>query len=81
MDDGADRQKVCIYTHQFKISGHLGIYPGVRLTDYMNESKDFISITDAEIFSRDGGPAIRSKFINVRKDDIEIIFPEDSILS
>ena len=81
MNDQEDKQKVRIYTPHFKITGYLGIYAGVRLTDYMNESKDFISITDAEVISRDGKPVVRAKFINVRKEDIEIIFPEDAILA
>lgn len=81
MDNGADKQKVCVYTRQFKITGYLGIYQGVRLTDYMNESKTFISITEADVSYPDGKPVIRSKFINVRKDVIEIIFPVDAVIA
>lgn len=81
MNDALDKQKVCVYTRQFKIAGYLGIYQGVRLTDYMNESKAFISITEASVSYHDGKPVIRSKFINVRKDNIEIILPEDSLIA
>ena len=80
MNDIVDKQKVYIFTHRFKIVGFLNIYPGVRLTDYMNESSAFLSITLAEVSRHDGSSVIRSKFLNVRKDDIEIIFPENSIL-
>jgi hypothetical protein len=47
----------------------------------MNESKPFISVTDAEVkhLSSDGGAVIKTAFLNVRKDDIEIVVPEDAI--
>lgn len=79
-DQVVDKQKVCIFTHQYKIIGYLSIYPGVRLTDYMNESKSFISVTDAEVFNHHEAVILRTKFLNVRKDDIEIILPEDAIV-
>ena len=78
-DQAVDKQKVCIFTHQFKIVGYLSIYRGVRMTDYMNESNSFISITDIEVSDHHGNVIVRSKFLNVRKDDIEIILPEDSV--
>lgn len=81
MSDDAGKQKVLIFTHRFEIKGYMSIYQGVRLTDYMNESKTFISVTDAEVkpLSSDGGAAIKTAFLNVRKDDIEIVVPEDAI--
>jgi hypothetical protein len=51
MSDDAGKQKVLIFTHRFEIKGYIGVYQGVRLTDYMNESKAFISVTDAEVKS------------------------------
>jgi hypothetical protein len=80
MNEDVGKQKVCVYTRQFKITGQLAIYPGVRLTDYMNESKGFISITDADVAHHDGKPVVKSKFINIRKDGIEIILPEDMVV-
>ena len=79
-DQSVDRQKVCILTHQYKINGYVNIYPGVRMTDYMNESKAFISVTDAEVVNHHGTVILRAKFMNVRKNDIEIILPDDAML-
>jgi len=78
MDDEG-KQKIRIFTRQFEIVGDLHIYPGIRLTDFMNESKDFISVTDAEVRRPADGKLISAKFLNVRKDEIEIILPEELI--
>ncbi len=75
------KQKVYIFTHQFEIIGDLNMFQGVRLTDYMNESNTFISVTSAEICRRGGEMIMKAKFMNVRKDEIEIIVPEDMIIS
>ncbi|RJP94246.1 MAG: hypothetical protein C4518_03685 [Desulfobacteraceae bacterium] len=81
MSDDAEKQKVIIFTHHFEIKGYMSIYQGVRLTDYMNESKAFISVTDAEVkhHQHNGAPPMKAAFLNVRKDDIEIVVPEDAI--
>jgi hypothetical protein len=76
--DNEGKQKMRIFTRQFEIVGDLHIYPGVRLTDFMNESKDFISITDVEVRRPADGVLINAKFLNVRKHEIEIILPEES---
>jgi hypothetical protein len=81
MNEDAGKQKVIIFTHQFEIRGSLNIYQGVRLTDYMNESKLFISVTDIEVKRKSGDFKMKAGFLNVRKDDIEMIIPEDSVLS
>jgi hypothetical protein len=78
MDDEG-KQKIHIFTRQFEIVGDLHIYTGVRLTDFMNESKDFISVTDVEVRRPADGTLISAKFLNVRKDEIEIILLEEMI--
>ena len=45
--DVETEQDIVILTDTLRIEGTLGIFSGVRLTDYMNESKPFIPITDA----------------------------------
>ena len=73
------KQKIRIFTRQFEIVGDLHIYRGARLTDFMNESKDFISVTDAEVRRLADGTLISAKFLNVRKGEIEIIMPAGMI--
>lgn len=81
MQKDSPQQKVIIFSQHFQISGCLSIYEGVRLTDYMNESKDFISVTDAEIKCREKGTTLQASFFNIRKDDIEIVIPEGTIIA
>ena len=79
MNDGPGKKKVVIFTRQFEITGNLHLYYGVRQTDYMNESKDFISLTDVEVRRQNGEAILESSFLNVRKDQIEIIMPDDLV--
>ena len=81
MNEDAGKQKVIIFTRQFEIKGNLNIYQGVRLTDYMNESKLFISVTDVEVKRQSGQIMMKAGFLNVRKDEIEMIVPEDSVVT
>jgi len=81
MNEDAGKRKVLIFTRQFEIKGDLNIYQGVRLTDYMNESKPFVSVTDVEVKGRSGEMRMTSKFLNVRRDDIEMIVPEDALVA
>ncbi len=81
MNEDAGKQKVVIFTPQFEIRGSLNIYQGVRLTDYMNESNSFISVTDVQVKLLNGAIKMRSGFLNVRKDVIELILPEDSVIT
>lgn len=81
MNDDVGKQKVVIFTHHYEITGNLNIYQGVRLTDYMNESNAFISVTDVEVKRQSGESLMKAAFLNVRKDDIEMIVPENSIIS
>ena len=80
MDDDAGKKKVMIFTRQFEVRGSLNIYEGVRLTDYMNESKAFISVTDVLVKRRGAGVFLKAQFLNVRKEEIEMIVPEDSVI-
>jgi len=81
MNEEAGKQKVIIFTRQFEIKGDLNIYQGVRLADYMNESKSFISVTDAEVRRQNGEVKMNAGFLNVRKEDIEMIVPADAVIS
>ena len=48
-DDIETRTKVTILTDTYRIKGFIDLVPGARVTDYINEAKDFIALTDAEV--------------------------------
>ncbi len=79
MEEKDDRMEVHIFTSQFKLIGHISIYSGVRLTDYMNESKPFVSLTDVRGYDLYGKELFVAGFLNVRRDDISIIIPSDKL--
>ena len=68
--------RVVIFTRDFKIIGDIGLMPGVRLTDYMVETKLFIAVTDAEVTSIGGdGSIIATGFLDVNRDTIQFVQP------
>jgi len=76
MDPRMDATRVAIYTRDFRIVGFIGLMPGVRLTDYMVETKSFIAVSDAEVSALGGdGRIIEKGFIDVNRDTIQFVKP------
>ena len=77
MDANETRTKVAILTGTYQIKGYIDILPGARVTDLMNGAKDFVALTDAEVF--EVGDNLRhvltSPFLNVCRAHIQIIAP------
>jgi hypothetical protein len=81
-----DNINVLIYVHGYKILGTVYLPLGGRLTDFLNtkglgaEGEIFIPVTDASIFTIDDGSLIHyTPFLNVNKDKILFIFPQEEI--
>jgi hypothetical protein len=72
------RTKVTILTASYRIKGYIDLIPGARVTDYMNEAKGFIAITDAEVWelSVGGRQMISAKFLNVSCEHIQVVTPQ-----
>ncbi|HEY8068398.1 MAG TPA: hypothetical protein VIF38_05845 [Burkholderiales bacterium] len=71
------RTKVTIFTGAYRIKGYIDLIPGARVTDYMAEAKQFIAVTDAEVWELEvGGRQLMSApFLNVSRDHIQVIAP------
>ena len=72
-----DRKKVTILTGAYRVKGYIHLFPNSRVTDYMNESKDFIAVTAAEVWEVEGRQVLATPFINVNRSQIQIVTPED----
>ena len=72
--------EVIIISKQFRIEGKIDLLPGSRLTDFMNESREFMVVTDAVVYDHQKTEVLKAHFINVLVKNIEIIVPADSIL-
>ena len=78
MSENATRTKVTILTASYRIKGFIDLIPGARVTDYMNEAKGFIAITDAEVWELavGGRQMISAKFMNVSCEHIQVVTPQ-----
>ncbi len=78
MSSEAQITPVVFLTGHYRIKGKIGMLSGVRLTDYMNETKDFIAVTEAVVFDRSSGEQILAGgFVNVQRSTVEVIIREE----
>ena len=71
------RTKVTIFTASYRIKGFIDLIPGARVTDYMTGAKEFIAVTDAEVWEMEigGRQLMAAPFLNVSRDHIQVIAP------
>ena len=70
-----NKTKVTILTDTYRFKGNIELLPGARITDYMTEAKEFIAVTDAEVWEVVGRQVFTAPFVNVNRDHIQIISP------
>ena len=73
----SDKTQVTIFTKDFRIDGDIDLIPGARLTDFMNETKKFMAVTNAKVADQNGKEIISGQFLNVSLENIQIILPAD----
>ena len=44
------KTKVTILTDAYRVKGYIELIPGARITDFLADSRDFIAVTDAEVW-------------------------------
>ena len=69
------RTKVTILTSSYRVKGSIELLPGARVTDFMNEAKGFIALTDAEVWEIGGRQVCTAPFLNISRDHIQVIVP------
>ncbi len=77
MSEENTKTKVVILTRTYRIKGFIHIQPGARVTDYMIDSKDFMAVTHVEVWDLSGRLIMNSPFVNVSRDHIEIVVPDN----
>lgn len=73
----ANKTRVVILTGTYRIKGEIDLVPGARVTDYIVEAKDFIAMTDAEVWDIEGRRIAGAPFLDVSRDHIQVIMPEE----
>jgi len=71
-----NKTKVTILTGTYRIKGYIELVPGARVTDFMVEAKDFIAVTEAEIWEVGDRKIMSVPFINVSRQHVQIIMPQ-----
>lgn len=74
-----DKTKVIILTGHYRIIGEIALLPGARLTDYVNDSKDFIAVTTAEVKDHESRWIFNTPFLDVNRKHVELISPFEGI--
>ena len=77
MNDREDRMKIIIFTANYRITGVIELFQGARLTDYLIEAGSFIAVTDAPVSDRGNQKIFTTPFVNVHRDNIELILPAE----
>ena len=73
------RTKIIILTASYRIKGYIDLLPGSRVTDYIVGAKDFIAVTQAEVWGVNGGGLVLSaQFVDVSRDQIQVITTSDT---
>ena len=77
-DDNENRTRVTFLTSTYRINGYIELVPGARVTDYINDAKSFIAVTDAEVRGPEGRLMLQVAFLNLSRDQIVIVTPGDA---
>ena len=73
--DSDNHTEVMIMTLNYLITGMISLPEGARLTDYLSERKQFIAVTEATVCTKEGSEVLKTEFLNVSRDYIEIMLP------
>jgi hypothetical protein len=70
-----NKTKVTILTGTYRIKGYITLVAGARVTDYMIDAKDFIAVTEAEVWEMGERKVGNAAFLNVSREHIQIVIP------
>jgi hypothetical protein len=70
-----NKTRVTILTGTYRVKGYIELTPGARVTDYLVEAKDFIALTEAEVWEIGDRKIISATFLNVSREHIQIVIP------
>ena len=69
--------KVIILTRSYRINGYISLNPNASVTDFMHSATHFIAVANAEVRTLDGKQVMVVPFLDINRDHIEIIAPND----
>ena len=71
------RTKVTIFTDAYRIKGYIDLLPGSRMTDFMASAREFIAVTEAEVWELEvgGRQLLAAPFLDVSRQHIQVVAP------
>lgn len=77
MSTHENKTKVTILTGAYRVKGYIDLLPGARVTDFMQESREFVAVMDAEVYEAEvaGRQVLVASFIDINRNHIQIISP------
>jgi len=77
MTNPETRTKVTILTGSYRIKGYIDLLPGSRMTDFMASAREFIAVTDAEVWELEvgGRQLLSAPFLDISRQHIQVIAP------
>lgn len=73
------KTKIVVLMGNCRITGSIDLLPGARVTDFLTECREFMAITDAEVWDLSGRKLLTASFMNINRDRIDVVMPEDAV--
>ena len=73
------KTKIVILMENYRITGNIDLLPGARVTDFLMECREFMAVTEAEVWDLNNRKLFSSSFMSVNRDRIELIMPEETV--
>ena len=71
-----EQRKVAIIVPGFRVEGKIHMLPKMRLSEFVNTARQFIPVTQAEVFSSDGSRKLYScEFMEINRGSIITMIP------
>ena len=75
-----DREQVIMFTPYHRIEGDLHLPSSARISDRLNQAKDFLPITSARVFTLDGRLLYETNVVMVHKSHVVMIMERHETL-
>lgn len=74
-----ERQPILLYTVLHRIEGELPLPPTARISDRLNQAKDFVPITNARVYTHEGQFLYETEVLLLNKDQVVMMLERDGM--
>ncbi len=74
-----ERQPIVVWTTLHRIEGELPLPPTARISDRLNQSRDFLPITNARVYSLDGQFLYESAAVLLNRSHVVMMVERDAL--